>query len=397
MNDITPRKRPLSSNSPASRMAQPPASQSAPPAPARPSEPTPLLVEAPASPLLLPKGKPAVKKRLLWILITLITLLIVACGGAFMWYRLSLRPVNAGDTSRTRVDIASGSSPASISQLLSDKKLIRSTLVFDIYTRLSGTRSKLQAGTYSLSPSESTEEIVDHLVKGKVDQFNITFLPGATLAENRTQLLNAGYNEHDIDAALQKTYTSPLFTDKPAATDLEGYIYGDTYNFDSSATPEQILTKTFDQYYQAVQQNDLIAGFQSQGLTLYQGITLASIIQREVSNSKDQKQVAQVFLKRLRSGIPLGSDVTYQYAAKKMGVAASPDLDSPYNTRKYAGLPPGPIATPGLSALRAVAQPADGDYLYFLSGDDGVTYFATTEQQHEQNIQDHCKIKCAVN
>jgi len=400
MNDITPRKRPLSPNTPkppSPRLSAPrpqPASVASSPNPT--PQPAPLLVEAPPSPLLLPKGK-SPKKRIIWILLTLLTLIVIACAGAFAWYKLSLRAVNASDTSRTRVDIVSGSSPATIAQLLESKKLIRSTLAFDIYTRLSGTRTKLQAGTYSLSPSESTEAIVDHLVKGKVDQFNITFLPGATLAEDRAQLLNAGYAASDVDAALQKTYASPLFADKPATADLEGYVYGDTYNFDSSATPEQILTRVFDEYYQVVQKNNLITDFQAQGLNLYQGITLASIIQREVSNPSDQKQVAQVFLKRLSSGMPLGSDVTYQYAAKKLGVTPSPDLDSPYNTRKYAGLPPGPIATPGLSALQAVAHPASGDYLYFLSGDDGITYFATTEQQHEQNIQDHCKIKCAVN
>lgn len=94
--------------------------------------------------------------------------------------------------------------------------------------------------------------------------------------------------------------------------------------------------------------------------------------------------------------MPLGSDVTYHYAAQILGVPATPTLDSPYNTRIYPGLPPGPIATPGLSALEAVANPASGDYLYFLSGDDGKTYYATTEQEHEANIANYCKIKCAT-
>jgi UPF0755 protein len=93
--------------------------------------------------------------------------------------------------------------------------------------------------------------------------------------------------------------------------------------------------------------------------------------------------------------MPLGSDVTYQYAAKQLGVAPTPDLDSPYNTRKNPGLPPGPIAVPGLSALEAVAAPAAGDYVYFLSGDDEVTYFARTNAEHEANIKNHCQIKCA--
>ena len=98
----------------------------------------------------------------------------------------------------------------------------------------------------------------------------------------------------------------------------------------------------------------------------------------------------------MKAGMTLGSDVTYQYAADKLGVARDPNLDSPYNTRKYKGLPPGPISSPGLSALQAAAAPASGDYLFFLSGDDNKTYFAHTNEQHEQNILQHCQKKCAA-
>ena len=162
------------------------------------------------------------------------------------------------------------------------------------------------------------------------------------------------------------------------------------------------MTRTFDEYEDVIKQNDIVSGLQKQGLTLYQGITLASIVQREVTNptpskvSDDQRQVARVFLNRLAAGMTLGSDVTYQYAAKKLGVTPSPTLDSPYNTRTHTGLPPGPIAVPGVGALVAVASPASNNYLFFLSGDDGVTYYATTDAQHEQNIQQHCQKKCSV-
>jgi UPF0755 protein len=331
-----------------------------------------------------------------WVLGGVVFLLVAACACAVIWYKTSLLPVAQQDTSRTRIDIVAGSSPSQIGQLLEQKKIIRSAVAFDLYTRLSQTRSGLQAGTYSLSPSESTEAIVGHIVSGKVDQFSITFLPGATLAQDRAGLIKAGFSAAEVDAAFNKTYNHPLFADKPAAADLEGYIYGETYTFSTSATVEQVLAKTFDQFYTVIKDNNLIAGFKNQGLNLYQGITLASIIQREVPTATDQKQVAQVFLKRLSINMPLGSDVTYQYAAKKLGVTPSPSLDSPYNTRRFTGLPPGPIATPGLTALQAVANPASGNYLYFLSGDDNVTYFATTGAEHNANIRDHCKIKCSL-
>jgi UPF0755 protein len=184
--------------------------------------------------------------------------------------------------------------------------------------------------------------------------------------------------------------------DKPASADLEGYVFGETYQFNSGATVQDIIQRTLDQLSTVVTDNGLVAKLKAHGLNLYEGITLASIIQREVSSPADEKQVAQVFYSRLSSGMMLGSDVTYQYIADKTGVARDPNLNSPYNTRRFAGLPPGPISAPGENALLAVANPSVGDYLFFLSGDDDVTYFARTNAEHEANITDHCKVKCAT-
>lgn len=398
---IPPQRRPLQPVPPRQPMAAPrpiavpPVTPISPPV-APPIAPQPRL-EPPQAPRLIDQPKHrSRKKTVLWVVFSLFLVVILAAVGAFLWYKIQLSPLLRGSNEKIRTTITSGTSPSQIGQLLEEKKIIRSHLAFDIYTRLSGTRAGLQAGTYSLSPSESTEQIVAHLVAGKTDEFAITFLPGATLAENRAVLLKAGYSEQEVDAALDKTYTHPLFAGKPASSDLEGYIFGETYHFDGSATPEQIITRTFDEYYKVIQQNNFIESFKKQELTLYQGITLASIIQREVASPADRAQVAQVFFTRLAMGMPLGSDVTYQYAAKKLGVAPSPSLDSPYNTRKYPGLPPGPIATPGLSALQAVATPVAGDYVFFLSGDDNKTYFSRTSEEHDAAIRDHCQVKCLI-
>jgi len=388
MNDILPPRRP-----------QPPISASSPQSPAPPAPPSSAFSAIPSpepTPVIQEEKPKKPRKKWLWWGLAVILLLGILAVGSVVWYEMQLRPVAPADTSRVRVTIDSGSTPSQIGQTLLEKKLIRNVTAFDIYTKLTHTRSKLQAGTYSLSPSQSVSAIVEHLASGNVDQFSLTFLPGATLAEDRAALIKAGYSADNVDAALGKTYTHPLFQGKPASADLEGYIYGETYNFDSSATVEQILTKTFDEYYSVIQQGNLVEGFKKQNLNLYQGITLASIIQREVPKADDQRQVAQIFYKRLALNMPLGSDVTYQYAAKKMGVSPTPDLDSPYNTRKVTGLPPGPIAMPGKTALEAVANPAPGDYLYFLSGDDDVTYYARTDAEHEANIHNHCQVKCSI-
>lgn len=347
------------------------------------------------------------KKWRWWLLGGMCGIVVLICLGSFAWYQLALRPVS-GDSTRTRVTIVSGATPASIAKTLSDKHLIRSSLAFDIYTRLTKTRDRLQAGVYSLSPSQSTGMIVNHLVSGKVDQFNVTFYPGGTLTampgtpdakktDAQTMLLRAGFSQADISAALAKTYDLPLFADKPAGTSLEGYIYGDTYVIDSSTSVEQLLTTAFAEYQKVLTDNDVVAGFKAQGLTLYQGITLASIVQSEMGSHKaDMPQVAQVFLKRYRDGISLGSDVTAYYGAALAGLPLAVTTDTPYNTRLHTGLPPGPISTPSLAALLAVAHPAAGDYSFFLTGDDGVTYYAHTDAEHQQNITDHCKVGCAV-
>ena len=327
--------------------------------------------------------------------------------GFFAWFTVQLSPLDKDSDQLIVVKIKTGKSPAQIADDLKNASVIKSSAAFNIYVRFTGKNSQLQAGIYRLSPAESTQQIVEHLIKGNVDQFSITFYPGATLVDNYTKdeskkydvttvLKRAGYSNEEIASALSKTYDSPLFEDKPAGTDLEGYVYGETYKFNVGASVEDILQATFDEFYKDVEANNLIEAFDSHGLTLYEGITLASIVQREANSADSQKQVAQVFYSRISSGMALGSDVTYQYIADKLGIERDVNLDSPYNTRRYMGLTPGPIAVPGLSALLAVAEPAEGDYLYFLAGDDKVIYFAHTEAEHEQNIVDHCQVGCAT-
>lgn len=391
MNDIRPPKVPHAKISPAASSA----SETVPPE---------LPAIDPIADTTAPKRRPL--KKALIIALGVVAALIIA---GFTWYFLSLRPVNPADKKFERVEIVSGSSPSQIADELKSKGLIRSHYAFAIYTRTARIRSDLQAGVYSFSPSQSLPTIAHRLATGAVDDtaFDVTFYPGGTLDDKTntpdnkkldvtTVLKRAGFSDSQIATALSKQYNSPLFAGKPAGTSLEGYVYGDTYQFNKNATVEEILARTFDEFYGVLQDNDLIAKFKQHGLTLYQGITLASIIQREVSNPADQKQVAQVFYLRLQKGMPLGSDVTAYYGADLEGEARSVAVDTPYNTRLHEGLPPGPISSPGLSALQAVADPAPGDYLYFVAGDDGTTHFAHTGDEHDVNVKKYCQKLCQM-
>jgi UPF0755 protein len=351
-------------------------------------------------PIEEPKRQPAKRshafKWFMWSIVGIIIICVTALIAGSIWYNHELSAVDPANDEKVKITIEPGSDVATIASVLKRNDLIRSEGAFGWYVRLEGKANLLQSGSYRLSKSEDVSKIVTHLTSGNTDKFSITFLPGATLSKHRQVLIDAGYSEDQVDAALSKRYDHPLFAGRPAEADLEGYIYGETYNFPADATPEQILVRTFDQFQSVVTDENLVELYKRQGFSLYQGITMASIIQREVATPGDAAQVAQVFKLRYDRGMQLGSDVTYQYIADKTGQERSVDLDSPYNTRRYAGLPPGPISSPGIDSLKAVGSPARGDFVYFLSGDDDKTYFARTNEEHEQNIRDHCQKKCQI-
>jgi len=351
-------------------------------------------------------ARPSRRRKMIGLLIGVGILLAVSVLGT-VWYKLQLRPVDETSTQKVKVTIKEGDSTETISSTLKAASLIKNNTTFLVHAYLNGVTSELRAGTYTLSPSMSVPEIIDDLSNTNPDTFSLTFYPGATLRDTtkrsvtqktdvKTVLLKAGYAETEVEAALNKQYDHPVFASKPPSADIEGYVYGETYEFKSTATPEEVLERTFDELYSVIQQQNLIRAYQKRGLSLYEGITLASIIQREEKDYTSQQQVAQVFYLRLKKDMPLGSDPTYQYIADKTNVDRDPALNSPYNTRNVKGLPPGPIAAPGDSALRATINPAKGDFLYFLNGDDNKMHFGRTIQEHEANIQKYCQKKCEI-
>ena len=244
---------------------------------------------------------------------------------------------------------------------------------------------------FTIRPGETIFDIKKHLLevdrKGKDDDGN--------------PLLN--YTEAEIDAAFSANYDYPVMASRPAGASLEGFLSPETHNFYSSSSVNDILGRFIEDFGKKVAENDLEAKYAARGLSLYDGITLASVVQKEAGPDA-QPTVAQVFLSRLSVGIPLGSDVTVSYALDNVDPnrtiytdnAAALTIDSCYNTRVHAGLPCGPISNPSTSALLAVANPSDTAYLYFLTGDDGMMYYGYTEAEHIQNIYQHCQVLCNV-
>ncbi len=336
---------------------------------------------------------PRQRRRWPWIVGGIAALVIIASGATFVLYQRNLEPVAAQSTTKL-FTVKAGDSATAIASNLQQQGLIRDSLSFRVALRLSGKTASIKAGSYRLSPADSASAIIAKLESGQVDLVQLQISPGTTLDAIKKQFVSAGYRQDAVDAAFKKNYTHPLLADKPAEATLEGYIFPDTYRFDPDSGPEAALTQIFDTFYKKLNDANLLTAAKAENLNSYQLVTLGSIIEKEVSNSADQAHVAQVFLKRLSTGMPLGSDVTFMYAAKLLGVTPTPNLQSPYNTRIVTGLPPGPIANMRLQALQAVAEPTKTDDLYFVAGDDGATYFAKTLPEHEANVAAHCKIGC---
>ncbi|MBR3322398.1 endolytic transglycosylase MltG [Candidatus Saccharibacteria bacterium] len=237
----------------------------------------------------------------------------------------------------------------------------------------------------------------------QAEVFNFTIRPGETIYDIKQSLIELGYSATEVDQAFNASYDFEFLRERPQGATLEGYLYGETYEFYEGTAVKDILTKYLKKMGEVISENSLEASYAAQGLSLYEGITLASVVQKE-SKAADMPTVAQVFLTRLGYGMLLGSDVTVSYALDTIDPNrqiygdnySALDVDSCYNTRRYAGLPCGPISNPGLAALLAVANPSDTSYLYFLTGDDGLMYYSYTEDEHLRNASLYCQSLCQV-
>lgn len=368
--------------------------------------------------------KGAKSHRWVTVVVAVIVLLGIAGAVAYGYYCYSLRPVvetvagacdnssnDSSDCADTKFVVESGASVSEIAANLKEADLIRDQLVFQVYVRLNSGQKSLKAGEYSFNKTMSVEDIADAMLKGgRENVFSFTIFPGETIRQIKKKLVDVGYSDDEIEQAFAKSYDNKdyswIFDGRPENTSLEGYIFGETYEFYKDDTVETIIETTLEEMAKVLKENDLKSKFEANGLNLYQGITLASIVQREANNQADQAKVAKIFYNRLRDNISLGSDVTTQYAVDLVDPertqytdnAMALDIDSPYNTRKYAGLPPGPISNPGEGALIATATPDESvaDKYFFLTGDDGLMYYSSTDEEHQQNIRDHCSELCNV-
>lgn len=334
--------------------------------------------------------------RRLWLVggILLIVGLISAVA-VHQTYNQRLKPVS-NDQRTQIVTIEPGSGVKQIAANLKDAGLIRSAWALELYVHSKQLTTKFQAGSYALAPNAGTRQIVATMTEGQVSTNLVTILPGRRIDQVRADFINSGFSPAAVDKALDPAQYAdlPALSYKPqSVTSLEGLLWPESFQKDASTDPSAIIRQSLELTTQNLTA-ELQAAFAVQNLSPYQGLIMASIVEQEVSKPSDRAQAAQVFLSRIKQDMMLGSDVTAFYGAIAANREASLTFDSAYNTLLNKGLPPSPISSVSLGSLQAVAKPATTDWLYFVAGDNGTTYFSRTFEEHQALIEQYCFELC---
>ena len=323
-----------------------------------------------------------------------IVLLFAALGGAwFAWqqYAWTREPFRGFAGDEQFVDIPAGSGPPAIGRLLANAGVVHDTMTWRLALAQTDAATRLKAGEYRFTEAATPEQVIARLARGDVYLRSITFREGLTIRQmaelyERTGL---GVAADFVEASRQADLIRDL---DPTARDLEGYLFPDTYALPRRASAADLAAMMVARFERAWT-DDLRREAAQSGLSLREVVTLASIVEKETGRGDERPLVAAVYRNRLQKRMGLQCDPTVIYALERRGgfdgnlTRADLAIDSPYNTYKYAGLPPGPIAAPGQASLEAALHPAPVASLYFVSRNDGSHAFAATLDEHNRNVQ----------
>ena len=319
-------------------------------------------------------------------------LLIAALGAGAGWLDSQIsRPYRGHRPEKVFVDVPRGTSRLGVAHILRKNDVIRSELAFAIFS-MWHFRKPLQAGEYYIDRPFDSREVFWQIAGGRIYVRNVTIPEGWNMFEMAAELDRQAVctREGFLDAAKNASLISDL---APNAANLEGFLFPSTYQFNRRTTCDSIAKRMVQNFRAELESLDP-SGARNfpQGLTLYQVVTLASLVERETPKPEERPMVAGVFYNRLRKNLPLQCDPTVQYALELEGHhtknvrPADLHIDSSYNTYEHAGLPPGPIANPGEASLRAAMEPTTTEYMYFVANDQGGHFFAKTLAEHNHNV-----------
>jgi UPF0755 protein len=324
-----------------------------------------------------------------------ILLVIIIAAGAYMfinnYMQENLKAVDIYDENEISVEIPAGSTTVDIAEILLENNLIRSTRIFIYYAEKTGADLKLKAGAFVLSKSMDVDEILETLINGgsSGNTLNITIIEGLTMEEAALSITDQTGLDYDKIVALmtdvQYFKEDFLFLkENPDITNLQGFLMPDTYNIYKNSSEEDVvrtLLEQFDGFYN----DEIKPKLENAKLDFEKSMILASIVEKEALLDEERDEVAAVFLNRLDINMKLQSCATVNYAHGEWKERLTYDdiaIDSPYNTYVIEGLPPTAINSPGKASIKAVLEPADVDYLFFVAKGDGSHYFSKSYDQH---------------
>lgn len=320
------------------------------------------------------------------IILFSIALFVFGFAVSYMYSKVDITPTS--DCEEVTFVVGEGEGAKQIAKNLERAGLVHDDFYFMYYVSVLGTSKNLQAGDYILATCMSIREIVDIIVQGREsNEVAITFPEGFTLKEieERLKIANRKWQIADSIVGGYKAHYAFL-QDAPSDASLEGYLFPDTYFFDKEGSVENVIQKMLENFDSKLTR-DLRNEIESQGKTIFEIITVASLIEKEVRSPEDKKIVSGIIWKRLELGMPLQIDATVTYLTKKRSTEVTLqdlEIDSLYNTYKYKGLPPGPISNLGISSIVAAIYAQETEYLFYLSKPDGETVFSRTLEEHNR-------------
>jgi UPF0755 protein len=306
-------------------------------------------------------------------------------------YLLVARPYKGYAGAETFVEIVPGSNPQRMGRALADAGVVANPTAFRIAVWLEGAGRRLQAGEYRFDAPLTPRAVVDRIVRGDVFLRPVTFREGLTIRQMAVifEERELGSQAEFVAAASKPAAIRGM---DPRATDLEGYLFPDTYTLPRRTTADDLVGRMVSRFEKALTPETRQRAA-ARGLSVRELVTLASLVEKETARAEERPLVAAVYANRMKVGMGMQCDPTVIYALERAGrytgnlTREDLQFDSPYNTYRYAGLPPGPIAAPGQASLEAAASPADVPYLYFVSRNDGSHAFAATLDEHNRNVQ----------
>lgn len=316
-----------------------------------------------------------------WLFLTLAALAGLGIGVRAAWQK-ALSPLRP-DAEAVVFQIERGAPLASITRDLEEQELIRSAAALEWYARIHDLGTRLRAGEYELSAALSSVEILGRLIAGPVKTYPVSLPEGLRVEQIAARLADAGLSDASAieRIALDPDSAAEFGVEGPT---LEGYLFPETYRFPHGMEPAEVIRVLVDHFLALWKEIEPLA--RERGLSMREVVTLASIIEKETGAAAERPLIASVFHNRLRRGMRLESDPTTIYGIAdfdgNLRRVHLEDETNPYNTYQISGLPPGPIANPGADSLWAVVRPAETDYLYFVSRNDGTHEFTSTHREH---------------